>query len=662
MRLQKLILKDFQGIRSLEFTPEGKDASIYGPNGSGKSTIANALSWLLFGKAADNESNYTPQTLDADGHEIHGLTHEAEAVFSLEDGSEITLKKSYHETYARGKAEDGTRKVNGHTTDRFVDGKGVTEKEYIDRIERIIDQKTGLMLSLPQFFAETMPWQERREMLLSIAGDVSDDEVIASDDSLKGLSARLGEGSSRVTVSAYREATADSIKKMKLEREMLLPREDEAARAIPDLAGIDEDDLKRQAEAARDERTRLTIELGNMSEDSAAVEARRALAEKETQLTEARKAYAEDCERKNHEAAEALKAAREAARDADRDADEAEDQARRTEDAISRKNEEKNRLSAKWSDVKAKLSGLSMEDVKEICPVCGQRFPESMINEAREKASNHLEKEKERLEEELKGIADKGTRMAAEISALEEEAGILRESSEKLRAAAVSRKAEAAAREKDIIRFPSFETTDGYASLSADIKTLKDALRGFGDTLDEARRTMKERIKAIDDEADRIQRKLQDFEKKREQEKRIKEIRARAKELKELIEDAEKGIELADSFIRRRAELLDQKVSSLFTGIRFRLYDTQVNGVIKELCEPLVETKSGWIPYTQASNAEKISGGLRIISMLSEHIGKEMPVVIDNAEAVIALPRIKSQTIRLAVSDEKTGSMRFEIG
>ena len=236
------------------------------------------------------------------------------------------------------------------------------------------------------------------------------------------------------------------------------------------------------------------------------------------------------------------------------------------------------------------------------------------------------------------------------------------ESAEKLRAAADSRKAEAAAREKDIIRFPVFETTEGYASLSADIKALKDALRGFGDTLDEARRTMKERIKAIDDEADRIQRKLQDFEKKREQEKRIKEIRARAKELKELIEDAEKGIELADSFIRRRAELLDQKVSSLFTGVRFRLYDTQVNGVIKELCEPLVETRNGWIPYTQASNAEKISGGLRIISMLSDHIDKEMPVVIDNAEAVIALPRIKSQTIRLAVSDEKTGSMRFEIG
>ena len=78
----------------------------------------------------------------------------------------------------------------------------------------------------------------------------------------------------------------------------------------------------------------------------------------------------------------------------------------------------------------------------------------------------------------------------------------------------------------------------------------------------------------------------------------------------------------------------------------------------RECCEPLVRSASGWIPYTQASNAEKIKGGLEIIRMLSGNLGKEMPVIIDNAESVIDYGEEGGmQLIRLYVKDTMTGSL-----
>ena len=129
-----------------------------------------------------------------------------------------------------------------------------------------------------------------------------------------------------------------------------------------------------------------------------------------------------------------------------------------------------------------------------------------------------------------------------------------------------------------------------------------------------------------------------------------------AEEIKETLIE----IKLVQLFIQTRARMLDEKISSMFNGVRFRLTEVLINGSIRECCEPIVKSKNGWMPYTQASTAERIRGGLEIIRVLSNALDKEMPVVIDNAEAVLEFGNMGTmQLIKLYVKDTMSGELEI---
>lgn len=66
MKLLRLTLNNFQGIKSLTLEFNGSSASVYGDNATGKTTVYNALTWLLFDKASTGVKNFTPKTRGSD--------------------------------------------------------------------------------------------------------------------------------------------------------------------------------------------------------------------------------------------------------------------------------------------------------------------------------------------------------------------------------------------------------------------------------------------------------------------------------------------------------------------------------------------------------------------------------------------------------------------
>lgn len=59
MKILKMRLENFQGVKELEIDPQGESSAIYGDNGTGKSTVYNAFTWLMYGKPSTTEKNYT---------------------------------------------------------------------------------------------------------------------------------------------------------------------------------------------------------------------------------------------------------------------------------------------------------------------------------------------------------------------------------------------------------------------------------------------------------------------------------------------------------------------------------------------------------------------------------------------------------------------------
>ena len=62
VKLLKLSLNNFKGIKSFTLEPQGEDVNIYGDNAVGKTTIFDAFTWLLFGKDSLNRADFEIKT------------------------------------------------------------------------------------------------------------------------------------------------------------------------------------------------------------------------------------------------------------------------------------------------------------------------------------------------------------------------------------------------------------------------------------------------------------------------------------------------------------------------------------------------------------------------------------------------------------------------
>jgi hypothetical protein len=128
---------------------------------------------------------------------------------------------------------------------------------------------------------------------------------------------------------------------------------------------------------------------------------------------------------------------------------------------------------------------------------------------------------------------------------------------------------------------------------------------------------------------------------------RQKELRDEARLSAEEMERVDALLDLCDQFSTAKAELIDSRVNGLFKLVHWKLFDQQINGGIRDCCQPMIDG----VPYGSANNGAKINAGLDVIDTLSRFKGIRVPLFVDNAESVTTLTAIDTQLIRLVVSE-----------
>jgi len=88
----------------------------------------------------------------------------------------------------------------------------------------------------------------------------------------------------------------------------------------------------------------------------------------------------------------------------------------------------------------------------------------------------------------------------------------------------------------------------------------------------------------------------------------------------------------------------------MFSLVRFKLFETQINGGEVPTCEAMVNG----VPFSSLNNAMRINTGLDIINAICNKNEVSAPIFIDNAEAVNELFQTNSQIIRLVVTTDKS--------
>lgn len=657
MKLQQLTLNNFQGIKSLTLDFKGgHSASIYGDNATGKTTVYNALTWLLFDKASTTAKNFTPKTRGTDG-DLHHLDHSSEAVFITDEGRIVTLKKIYKEVYKkkRGSAHE---EFSGHTVEHQIDGVPVKEKDFTTSVLTFCggDTEKPKMLTMPDYFPEQLAWDSRRKILLEICGDITDEEIIAANSNLKELPDFLrmtGTTEQYYTIDEYRKVAVARRADINKQLTEIPARIDEATQAIPDTTGLDADEIDRAIATLEKKRESLMEEKAAVATgDTATMVIRQRIAEAKTRLVEGRANHTKAQNGKNSGIEDDILIAQRTATEARRKVEDIEIDIRRKTAEVERLEEARSRLVSDYKEIRAE----AWDESQTICPTCGQTLPADQVERMRE--DFNLRKSK-RLED----INRRGKKEASkeQIATLRADVEDLTSKLVTARAAQSKAETEVKALRGKLAPTIAYEDTPEYDTLTAEIAALTNKLADAGKAIADVQNATDSKIRAVSEAIREERDKQMQLTILENQHRRISELEKQEKRLGGEYEELEKGLYLCDLFTKAKVDALTDRINVKFKSVRFRLFQEQLNGGLKEDCEVMIPRADGsMIPYAFANNAARINAGLEIINTLSKHWGVRMPVFIDNAESITHLIGTSTQTIRLVVS-EPDKKLRLEV-
>ena len=634
LRLTRLALRNFKGIS--EFTIEvqnGNSLFIYGANRAGKTTIADAVSWLLFGKDSAGQAQFEIKTLSETGEALHNLEHEVKATF-INDDKITSLRRVYVEKYTkkRGSIDE---EFTGHTTTYFVDDVPVTMSQYKAKVAEIaITEDRFQLLTNPATFV-SLPWKKQRELLVEICGDISDADIVTANPELAGLPAILSGKSCddfKLVVMGQRKKINEEIEgipgKISVLTESLPQLEvTNASHAIDNLTKLrGQLEVKNAAIAtartgggAAEIISQIAVIDGKIQDLKNSISATNnaALQVKRDDLIESKDRLAD---------------LRRDIRSAEADVSKAKAEITATELTISL-------LRGQYAEIK----GCSFTG--EHCPTCKQILPADQLEQAR---GEFNQSKAERLEENISKGKEKKARLNDLVSFVtvgEEEiaaANILVADREK----AVSELEEAIRNFEETT--PGIEDTPEYQELSkqraALVARFTEIESGKSSTID----GLIQEKAVIQAEIDRQEGFVAAIDQSNQLKTKIEELKAAEKRLAGEYAALEKQLFLVESFIRAKVSALETRINAKFRLVNWKLFNEQINGGLTEVCECM---RDG-VPYSNLNGAGKVQAGLDIINALSEHYDCYPMVFVDNRESVTEIPEMYAQVISLIVSPE----------
>jgi DNA repair exonuclease SbcCD ATPase subunit len=640
IRLNKLRLKNFKGIKNLSLDLQGRDTIMYGTNATGKTSIYDSFLWLLFGKDSQGKAEFDIKTLDENNNPISGLEHEVEAELDIYNGDKaetLLLKKIFREKWVKRKGS-ATSEFTGHTTDYFINDVPAKKKEWDARIKEITDEDTFKLLTSSRYFNEQLAWKTRRDILLSVCGDVPDADVIASKEELAELKKILGNR----PLEDHRKMIAARRKKINDQLEKIPVRIDEVAQNMPDISEIDSAIIHRNIgqhkfDKAAAEKEKLALESGGQ-----AAELTKKLREVEAEIQRAENDFQAQTDKSIRAEQEELEAARQQVKALEEVVRGAERNIKYNEEWIAEKKAEIENLRQQWHAENEKKFA-----AQGTCPTCGQPMPERIIEESRQRFN-------QQKADRLRDISEKGKALAEQVGKLQK--GI-EENQETIKRAQEGadrfRQKEKAAEENISSLNNTFidlsEKWDKKTDLEKQIQALSNGDNKAAIEAAEAK------IKYCDEQIEALQKTLARLDQYESAQDRIEELKAEEKKLAAEFEKIEHEQYLTDEFVRQKVNLLEEKINSYFSLVKWKLFDVQINGGLSETCVCLV----GGVPYPSVNSAGKIQAGIDIISALSKYYGMVAPLWVDNREGIVELPETENQIISLVVS-AKDKKLRIE--
>lgn len=650
VKILKLRMANFKGIKALEIDMEGSDVAVYGQNATGKTTLFDAFTWCLFGKDSADKSDFWVKPHDEHGEEIHNLETVVE-LWLLIDGKVQSFRHMVAENWVKKNGE-ADRVYSGNTHSYWVNDVSKSAGEYTKTVGQIVSPEVFRLITNPMAF-NAVKWEKRREFLLKLS-PVDVDKIMLGKTEYQPIREAMEQHGT--DIYGVRKVKAEAKKRDNAEMEQIPVRISEQAATRDALGTCDVEaaraeiaDIDRQIEqieAAMNSGTEIIEQIKAKAD---------AVAQAESALRGAKMADYRarmDAHSKANTELATVKARLKSSKITLED----------IEERSVRDQEELDRLNAQLTATREEWYRVDDEKAPEYegsttCLTCGQELPADQIEQAKARFLQQFEEDKTRR---LDSISRQGRSISDQVKRLEDRMGRDKVDAEKLHASVAADEPKAAGLEAEVAALagePDYSQSKTIQQFEEKLAAAKaeyeEAAKGNApadDTLIQKKRD----LIALKNELMKVEAKQQQLDICNT---RIAELEKRQQALGIQIADTEQFLMLVDKFVAERCSLLEESINSLFHTVRWSLFERQINGGMKDTCICLI----GGVQFSDANNAARINAGLEIIGVLSKHYGVSVPVFIDNAEAVNRLQPMEAQRISLVVTAEDT-KLRVERG
>lgn len=646
IKLNQLSIKNFAGIKEETFNFGGSNARIYGDNATGKTTTAVALTWLLFGKNLEGKQVDNVVPTDQDGQEIYELVPTVEAVFDI-DGKQVTYKKENHPVTQKNEYGQ-TEYKSSRRTKQYIDEVPFKITDFNKAIEALIDENVFKMITNVNTFAN-LNWKDKRELLFSISGEVTDQDVVENNKELEPLLEIISNNS----LDEEKKKLQAQLKKSKEDLEHVPIRIDTLYSQLPKES---DKDLTEDISKAETDLDVLKEKMTSIKNGGAAIEIKNDIQELQNKLKQLEIDTNQESKNKIHSLQSELNLYESDVLNVQNRIKQVKQQTDELQQSVTHQRNE-------WMELNKKRNTLEVEkfqekELKNTCVCCGQELPEDEIEKAHEIALTHFNEDKsKRLEQyrnEMDTVAQRGKQLSESVEANVNHIAKLETDLQKL-------KEEERIKQTQLEKLKESVTDvrelDEYKSIVSEIETLENQLSNESDTVASSVQEVQLEIDELTSTLRDLRSKEAENEMAKGMKQEIENLRVQEDSLRSSIENIQYQLYLLDQFTVTKVNLITEKVNSMFKLAKFKMFNKQVNGELKETCEITVDGVS----FDKGlNNAARINVGLDIIETISKYYKTFAPIFIDNSESVTEVLETTSQQIKLVVSEDDK-QLRMEL-
>lgn len=661
IKIKSITLHNWRGEknRTTEFNLAGS-TTICGGNGLGKSRHFDAFMWLLFGKDCDDRKDFDVRTYD----ENHKVLHKCECSVTAElvvDGTLMVLKREYKEVWTTpsGTTEE---KFKGNVTECTWDGVPVKVTDFQKRVkDELVDDTVFKMITNPAYFLGKMAWKKQREFLMNMAGTLTDRQVAGDDKQLCQLLDDLNGKS----IDDFRKKISVEKKRYKEELDAIPARIDQTQKMMPECCNIPaneeailskQEELKKVRvkliESANSVMTKILLQKGeltakanNLKGDCESIEVKinNVIAKRKQDLDK-------DCYDKNakrREIERKLSSAHSELSENNIEMGRTRSRINYIKSNIEICNRTLDQLRKEWKEIAGQ-----QYDGSDTCPHCGQRLPEAMIDKAKDM---FLAKKKEQiginnvkgkeqkalLDSYTQELQDKEVELKKMVKLDEEIKSKIKEMNEELLATPI------AVVKEDPETIPEvIELRKQQQAIREELKKIADHDKEYEDG---EKKKLQEQLDKIEDDKRKLSESVKTLDDMLSAIREIANLKARGKELSQKISDLNKDEYLAQMFVRKKITECEKRINSMFTMVKFKMFDQTIDGNDVECCTPTIHGTG----YGTANTASKLNAGLDVINTLTGFYNICAPIFVDNAESTNEYIKTKSQMIFLRATKDK---------